>query len=120
MLLRLSTSLLLVLPLLVSAAIFPPNTKVKMLDPKGFKRVMKSNVGIRQPYKASSSLKQARSAQVWLRLLLRGAEPFEHCQRMSPEYSKAAGTLSPLVPFYAVDCDADTNKALCSQQVAIV
>ncbi|KAL4072893.1 thioredoxin-like protein [Scleroderma yunnanense] len=39
-----------------------------------------------------------------------------HCQRMAPEYSKAAGTLSPLVPFYAVDCDADTNKALCAQQ----
>jgi len=39
-----------------------------------------------------------------------------HCQRMAPEYSKAAGNLSPLVPFYAVDCDAEVNKPLCASQ----
>lgn len=38
------TAFLLVLPTLVTAGIFPPDTKVKMLDPKGFKRVMKNNV----------------------------------------------------------------------------
>ena len=37
---------------------------------------------------------------------------------MVPEYSKAAANLSPLVPFYAVDCDADANKALCAQQAS--
>lgn len=40
------TSLLMLLPVIVSAAIFPPDSKVKTLDPKGFKRVMKSNVRI--------------------------------------------------------------------------
>lgn len=35
---------------------------------------------------------------------------------MAPEYSKAALGLHPLVPFYAVDCDKGSNKALCSQQ----
>ena len=40
-----ATSFLLLLPAIVSAAIFPPNTKVKMLDPKGFQRTMRSNVG---------------------------------------------------------------------------
>lgn len=40
------TSLLILLPVLASAAIFPPDSKVKALDPKGFKRVMKSNVCI--------------------------------------------------------------------------
>ncbi|KAI6023315.1 thioredoxin-like protein [Pisolithus marmoratus] len=83
------------LPVLISAAIFPPNTKVKMLDPKGFKRAMKSN----------------RTAVVAFVAPWCG-----HCQRMAPEYSKAAGSLNPLVPFYAVDCDVDTNKALCAQQ----
>lgn len=37
---------------------------------------------------------------------------------MAPEYSKAAGNLSPLVPFYAVDCDAESNKQLCASQVS--
>lgn len=87
--------LLMTLPALVSAAIFPPNTKVKMLDPKGFKRAMRSN----------------RTAVVAFVAPWCG-----HCQRMAPEYSKAAGSLNPLVPFYAVDCDVDTNKALCAQQ----
>lgn len=40
-----ATAFLLLLPAIVSAAIFPPNTKVKMLDPKGFQRAMRSNVG---------------------------------------------------------------------------
>jgi protein disulfide-isomerase A6 len=38
-------ALLVLLPTIVSAAIFPTDTKVKMLDPKGFRRAMKSNVG---------------------------------------------------------------------------
>ena len=37
---------------------------------------------------------------------------------MAPEYSKAAGNLSPLVPFYAIDCDAESNKQLCASQVS--
>lgn len=37
-------ALLVLLPA-VSAAIFPPDTKVKMLDPRGFQRAMRSNVG---------------------------------------------------------------------------
>jgi protein disulfide-isomerase A6 len=32
-------------PSLASAAIFPSNTHVKMLDMKGFKKAMKTNVG---------------------------------------------------------------------------
>lgn len=35
---------------------------------------------------------------------------------MAPEYSKAALGLHPLLPFYAVDCDDDKNKRLCSEQ----
>jgi protein disulfide-isomerase A6 len=39
-----------------------------------------------------------------------------HCQRMAPEYSKAAKGLAPLIPLYAVDCDAEKNKPLCASQ----
>jgi len=39
-----------------------------------------------------------------------------HCQKLSPEYSKAAKSLSPLIDFFAVDCDADENKRLCAEQ----
>lgn len=38
-------ALLVLLPTIASAAIFPPDTKVKLLDPKGFRKAMKSNVG---------------------------------------------------------------------------
>lgn len=34
---------------------------------------------------------------------------------MVPEYSAAAKSLSPLIPFYTVDCDADANKPLCGE-----
>lgn len=35
-----------VVPSLVSAAIFPPDSLVKMIDAKGFKKAMKANVGV--------------------------------------------------------------------------
>ncbi|KAH0836800.1 thioredoxin-like protein [Lanmaoa asiatica] len=95
MILHTLTALFLVLPALVTAAIFPPDTKVKMLDPKGFKRAMKNN----------------RTSVVAFVAPWCG-----HCKQMAPEYSKAAGNLSPLVPFYAVDCDAESNRQLCASQ----
>ncbi|KAF8141448.1 thioredoxin-like protein [Boletus edulis] len=66
-----------------------------MLDPKGFKRVMKNN----------------RTSVVAFVAPWCG-----HCKQMAPEYSKASGNLSPMVPFYAVDCDAEANKPLCASQ----
>jgi len=39
-----------------------------------------------------------------------------HCQKMVPEYSKAALGLYPLVPLYAVNCHAEKNKRLCAEQ----
>ena len=38
-----------------------------------------------------------------------------HCKALAPEYTSAAASLSPLIPFYAVDCDDAANKALCGQ-----
>lgn len=35
---------------------------------------------------------------------------------MAPHYSKAAESLSPLIPFYNVNCDEQVNKPLCSKQ----
>ena len=35
---------------------------------------------------------------------------------MAPEYSKLAKLLTPMVPTYAVDCDAEANKRLCAEQ----
>jgi len=39
-----------------------------------------------------------------------------HCQRLAPDYLKVAAGMDPLVPFYAVDCDAADNKQLCASQ----
>ncbi|KAJ4474937.1 hypothetical protein J3R30DRAFT_3505018 [Lentinula aciculospora] len=80
---------------LASAAIFPKDTVVKMLDPKGFRKAMKNNETTMVAFVAP-----------WC----------GHCQRMAPEYSKAALGLYPLIPTYAVDCDADANKRLCNDQ----
>ena len=38
---------------------------------------------------------------------------------MAPEYLNAATRLHPLVPLYAVDCDEESNKPLCSEQVPL-
>ncbi|KAI0690982.1 hypothetical protein BC835DRAFT_1417461 [Cytidiella melzeri] len=82
-------------PALVSAGIFPKDSLVKMIDAKGFKAAMKENQTSVVAFVAP-----------WC----------GHCQRMAPEYSKAALGLYPLVPTYAVDCDKDSNKRLCSEQ----
>jgi protein disulfide-isomerase A6 len=78
-----------------SAALFTSDSKVKMIDPKGFKKVMKQN---------RTSL--VAFVAPWC----------GHCQKMVPEFSKAAASLHPLLPLYAVDCDAQQNKRICSEQ----
>ncbi|KAJ7230519.1 hypothetical protein GGX14DRAFT_583640 [Mycena pura] len=82
-------------PTFVWAGVFPKDSLVKMLDAKTFKKAMKANETSMVAFVAP-----------WC----------GHCQRMAPEYSKAALGLHPLLPFYAVDCDADSNKRLCSEQ----
>ena len=38
-----------------------------------------------------------------------------HCKNLGPEYTAAAQSLSPLIPFYAVDCDDSANRGLCAE-----
>lgn len=38
-----------------------------------------------------------------------------HCKTLGPEFTAAAASLSPLIPFYAIDCDAAANKPLCGE-----
>ncbi|KAG6855649.1 hypothetical protein H0H87_012667 [Tephrocybe sp. NHM501043] len=92
---QLATIALVLAPSLASAAIFPNDTLVKMLDPKGFRKAMKENETSMVAFVAP-----------WC----------GHCQRMAPEYSKAAKGLHPLLPVYAVDCDAAENKRLCADE----
>ncbi|EFI27320.1 disulfide isomerase [Coprinopsis cinerea okayama7 len=82
-------------PSLVSAALFPRDSKVKSLDEKGFRKAME---------KPETSV--VAFVAPWC----------GHCQRLVPELSKAASSLAPLVPTYAVDCDDDKNKRLCAEQ----
>ncbi|KAG8802642.1 hypothetical protein FRC16_009086 [Serendipita sp. 398] len=89
------SSLLLAYPLLVSAGLFSKDSGVIMLDEKSFKTVMKEE---------KTSL--VAFVAPWC----------GHCKNMSPEYSKAAKSLGPLVPFYAVDCDDSKNRQLCGEQ----
>ncbi|TFY81505.1 hypothetical protein EWM64_g2507 [Hericium alpestre] len=82
-------------PSLVSGALFPSNSLVKWLDGKDFKKALKANQTSVVAFVAP-----------WC----------GHCQRMAPEYSKAALGLYPLIPTYAVDCDAQKNRAICAEQ----
>jgi len=82
-------------PSLSNAALFPPDSLVKVIDAKGFKRAMKQN---------------QTSAVAFV------APWCGHCQRAAPEYSKAAVGLHPMVNLYAVDCDDEKNKRLCGEQ----
>lgn len=80
---------------LVSAGMYAANSGVKMLDSKGFWKVMAD----KQPS------------------IIAFVAPWcGHCQQMIPEYSKAAQSLNPLIPAYAIDCDNEANKFLCSGQ----
>lgn len=38
-----------------------------------------------------------------------------HCKALGPEFTAAANSLSPLIPFYAIDCDESANKPLCGE-----
>ena len=38
-----------------------------------------------------------------------------HCKRLVPEYERAAETLSGVIKFANVDCDAEKNKQTCAQ-----
>ncbi|KAI0040474.1 thioredoxin-like protein, partial [Auriscalpium vulgare] len=80
-------------PAVVSGALYPKDSLVKMIDTKTFRSAMKQNQTTLVAFVAN-----------WC----------GHCQRMVPEYSKAALGLYPLIPVYAVDCDE--NKALCAEQ----
>jgi len=82
-------------PALISAAVFPKGGLVKEIDAQGFKKIMKGN----------------RTSVVAFVAPWCG-----HCQKMAPEYSKAAKGLDPLIPLYAVDCDVEANKPLCGAQ----
>ncbi|KAF8880212.1 thioredoxin-like protein [Gymnopilus junonius] len=82
-------------PSMVSAGMFPKDSLVKPLDVKTFKQAMKANETSMVAFVAP-----------WC----------GHCQKMVPEYSKAALGLHPLVPVYSVNCHAEKNKRLCAEQ----
>jgi len=93
MLPHLLTLALALAPSLASAALYPKDSMVKMIDTRGFRNALKENRTSVVAFVAS-----------WC----------GHCKAMAPQYSKAALGLHPLIPLYAVDCDE--NRSLCAEQ----
>ncbi|KAI9447083.1 hypothetical protein BJY52DRAFT_1156639 [Lactarius psammicola] len=91
--LHLLTLTLAFVPSFVSAAMYPKDSMVKMINTRGFRNALKENRTSVVAFVAS-----------WC----------GHCKAMVPEYSKAALGLHPLIPLYAVDCDE--NRSLCAEQ----
>jgi len=92
--LALTLTLSLVLPL-VSAGLFREGGPVKNLQDAQFKQALKA---------------ERTSVVAFV------APWCGHCKKLTPEFTRAAESLSPLIDFYAVDCDADVNKRICSEQ----
>lgn len=83
------------LPLLVSAAMFPANSPVVQLNQSTFKAEV---LDIEKP------------------TLVAFTAPWcGHCQRLAPEFHKAAVNLDGIVKFANLDCDQDVNKGICAQ-----
>ncbi|RSH85865.1 uncharacterized protein EHS24_004046 [Apiotrichum porosum] len=38
-----------------------------------------------------------------------------HCKNLGPEFSSAAQSLAPLIPFYTVNCNEEANRRLCAE-----
>ncbi|PWN21283.1 thioredoxin-domain-containing protein, partial [Microstroma glucosiphilum] len=77
------------------AALFPPNSGVLSLDYRSF---------------------PSKILQVEKPAIVAFTAPWcGHCQRLTPEFTKAAKNLEGIVHFANVDCDEDKNKQMCSQ-----
>ena len=78
-----------------SAALFPKNSKVHLVDTSNFKREV---LDIEKP------------------TLVAFTAPWcGHCQKLVPDYSKVAAQLDGVVKLASVDCDAEKNKPLCGK-----
>jgi len=95
MLVSSAIALLATLPAFVSAGLFREGGPVKLLSNKNFK----------------STLKAEKTGVVVFYAPWCG-----HCKNLTPEFTRAAQSLSPLVDFYAIDCDASENKQICAEQ----
>ncbi|WWC60512.1 protein disulfide-isomerase domain [Kwoniella dejecticola CBS 10117] len=92
--------MLLALPIALAAALLPSvqagmyGQPVLNLDAKSFKQAM-----------ATEHAAMVAFVAPWC----------GHCKNLGPEYTAAAQSLSPLIPFYAIDCDDQKNKGLCAE-----
>ena len=99
---------LLITPLAVSAGMY--EKPVVNLDAKTFKTVMATE------HAAVSYVVLEDVGSAHLHQMVAFVAPWcGHCKALGSEYTAAAQSLSPLIPFYAVDCDEDSNKRLCSE-----
>lgn len=84
-----------VAPSLCAGALFPAKTPVVQLTQASFKKEI---LDIEKP------------------AIVAFTAPWcGHCQRLVPEFHKAAASLDGIVKFANLDCDEDSNKGLCAQ-----
>lgn len=84
-----------VLPNAVSAALFPKKSPVVQVSASNLKREV---LGIEKP------------------TIVAFTAPWcGHCQRLAPEFDRAARSLEGIVKFANIDCDAEANKPMCGR-----
>lgn len=114
----------------LASALYTKGGPVSLLSPASFDKVLNSKVPVFveffAPWQVPCHARLRPAPPPWARgsnaitCLPTPLAPYlhcrcGHCKSLAPAYAKAAEKMAGIVPFVAVDCDAEKNKQLCGK-----